>query len=252
MSEQPMPADVEGLKEFMALASVPQPAKRAAMLGMLGALAAAGFAVVPSKEAKADTDLGDIKGELKALEDVMGDILHILQIALVPNLGFVLPASVVQLIQLLEEWLGFTSETTITPAPQAPIEASWPRDPPEDDGGKKQILLFRADASRSRVEQSMGMQGQMATAQVSMLAEETAVAAAAIADTGIPTKLNALIVLMQDCCARLGMVTTAIGSHAQLTMHQTQAAAAALENSRKMMDQFLNGGGGGAVPTALE
>lgn len=249
----------DSLGELDHIEHLPQPEKRKVALALMGVLAAGGLTLVPTK-AKA-ADLGDIKDELDALGDLLGSILEILQKALIPNIGAVLPASVRAMIQLLEQLLRMTEASTITPDPQAPLEVSWPREPPAEDAAKREIARQRAADSRARVIQSMAMAGSVADQQMTMLVEEEAIATVAIADTGIPTKLNAIIALLQSLCARNGMGTTLTGAHQQLTMHTTAASAAALENSQTMLEQFLEmlrggggggGEGGGNVPTALQ
>lgn len=210
--------------------------RRKVALAIIGVLAAGGLTLVPTKDAKAELFYSDLVG---ALNEVLGPMAETLLRAFAVGQGFVIPPSVMALIRMLLEWLSWTGETIITSDPQPPLERSWPREPPETADGYRELQMIRADASRQRVEQTFGILGSQAEQQLTMTLEEAKIIADAAASNNVITILNAQNALIGSVCARLGMISTAIGAHAQLTGHQAAQDASGVEYGAIISSRFI-------------
>jgi hypothetical protein len=224
-----------------ALDKLPDAEKRELAGQLLAVLAGAGLLLtLKPKEAHAELSMSEVRDAVRqALQSVLGPLIRVLMRAFTGNAGFGVPASVVQMIMLILEWLGSTSETIITGDPTEVLERSWPEDPPIPDAEKREIAMFMAEATRARAIQSGGMFGAAASSQAEATAAEAAIVATAAADPSLLTKVNATNALMASMCTRIGILTMNVAAHGQLTAHDTMRHSHEIESQQQLIERFV-------------
>jgi hypothetical protein len=224
-----------------AIEKMPDDDKRRMVQGIVAVMATAGLMItLDSKEAKADISMSEVRDAVRqALQSVLGPLIRVLMAAFGSQVGFAIPASIVQMIELLLEWLNATDQTVIQTDPTIPIGDSWPEEPPIPDVEKREAARFTSAATRARAIQSSGMFYATTSQQAAATAEEQAIVAVAAADTSVLTKLNANNALLAALCGRVGHLSMSSAAHGQLSVHDTMRAAHEVESTQQLMERFV-------------
>jgi hypothetical protein len=218
--------------------------RRALVTGLVAALAAGGLVLVPKSEApKAQLFGGDGGIDLGPFEDFFELFERVVQLVQFPTPGRVL-ALINEMLGLLE---GSDGTFIGIDDPAGPMEESFPVDAvlaPDEQGP---ATMRRAELIRSRVDQSLRINGAAVQTQGEIATEEEAIVATAMAGDGegfaLATLLQGILLMQQQTNLRLGQMSFQTAALSQQLADPMLLQSNFQEQGQQAFTDFLRGAG---------